>query len=455
MRTFLAKKILFIGVLLLCASITSPDACAESDPNELPVPPTLEPKIPDAKEGIIINAKNAFQYRSILVPELLGSLKTGIIEFSALRKLSFTPVGPLSLDQIADPTVKPGEFLTQVSSALGGEKVIDIVYDLLTLKESRIVHQFRGSLVRLYPRVINGDDKTGQLFKERIRFLSPTPLRGFSFLTFRFLGGDEDVYWLYSPAIKKSRQLTGSNRSDGILRTQFAPDDIFGWSGKGEAVEGEHASKLTVLAPFLSDEAATPDRVEGCLEMKREISEEGDASQWNVSSRRFPQAAPWLPTNAVFVPREVYRIELESKDPYSLYGRQILYVDSVTLLPYYKFVFDRSGHPWKTIMSGYVGRQGASKEDIRLIPAFTTVEDTLRSESFIFDIARYASCGELPSKTKSTEFDPRHMGEEATPTPTATEEPSSEDEVEQEVPEVVVENPPSESGEAENQEPLD
>ncbi len=438
---------------------------AEVDPNELPVPPTAEPRIPDAKEGVLIKASNAFQYRSIVVPELLESLKTGILEFSALRKLKYVPIGYVAPDDIVDPGSKPAEFLAQVSGALSGEKILDIDFDLLTLKESRIVHQFDGSFVRVFPRVINSEDKTGQLFRERIRVLSPSPLRGFSFLTFRFLGSDEDVYWLYSPAIKKARQLTGSNRSDGILRTHLSPDDIFGWSGKSEGVEGEHASKLTVLAPFLSDEAAAPEKKGACLELMREDSEEGAAAQWNVSSRRFPQAAPWLPTNAVFIPREVYRIELESKDPYSLYGRQILYVDATTLVPYYKFVFDRSGHPWKTVMSGYVGRQGGEKEGIRLVPAFTTIEDTLKSESFIFDISRYATCGELPAKVKSTEFDPRHMGAEVTPTPTATPEEeeaepaekqvgATDAEVSKEVSGIKVETPSAETH-ADDQEPLD
>lgn len=76
------------------------------------------------------------------------------------------------------------------------------------------------------------------------------------------------MYSIYSPGIKKARQLTGSNRPDGILRTQFSPDDIFGWSGKGNLVEGELGTKLTVLAPFLSDEVVVPTRKGGCAEVK-------------------------------------------------------------------------------------------------------------------------------------------------------------------------------------------
>lgn len=130
MKSSLTKTVCTVGAALLISALSPLDSRAgdDSDLGDLPVPPTLDPKIPDAREGIVISSTNAFQYRSIIVPELFGSVKTGIVEFSAVRKLKFEPVGYINRDAIVDPVVKPGEFLSQISAALSTEKILEMSF---------------------------------------------------------------------------------------------------------------------------------------------------------------------------------------------------------------------------------------------------------------------------------------------------------------------------------------
>ena len=74
---------------------------------------------------------------------------------------------------------------------------------------------------------------------------------------------------------------------------------------------------------------------------------------WNYQSRQMPQLAPWVPTSAVFVPRRVWILELNPRDPYSATGREILMVDQQTLLPVYKLVYDRIGEYRKTVIGAW------------------------------------------------------------------------------------------------------
>jgi hypothetical protein len=66
-------------------------------------------------------------------------------------------------------------------------------------------------------------------------------------------------------------------------------------------------------------------------------------------------AVPWALTNLVWVPRAGYQIEMNPKDPYYSYGKQILYMDKRSYVINFKVVYDRSGQYWKTVMVSYTG----------------------------------------------------------------------------------------------------
>ncbi len=422
-----------LGAVLVLTTAFS--ALAETPPSAFSSPePSATVLADNAPGGVVINAANAAQYRASIVPELYATLRAGNIEIESISKLAYEPAPAVARAGIKNERERPNDFLGVVSRSLSELKILDGDFDLYALHDDKLNLQFKGSLTRVYPSRVVSQDKTAQLFRERVRLSAPAAIAGFSLLTFRFNGPDEDYLWIFSPAIKKLRQLTGANRSDGIARTGFAPTDFFSWSGKAELAEGAMVSKVVALVPF-PEAQMSPGAVRGpCVEVKHEQSGEGEGRtiRWNFSSRRFPQAAGWLPTDTVFVPRELIRIEIELHDPYSLYGRQILYVDAERLLPIYKFVFDRQGRPWKTVMSAY--GEVLSSDQAGHVPyyAYTVVDDALNGEAVIADFSRFASCAAFPDDMKLADFDPRRLGGEAqapSPSPSVTPTPVVQKEV--------------------------
>ncbi len=380
--------------------------------------------LPEASSGAParIDLTNAQEFRSLIVPELYQALRSGTLELYALRKLDDEPSAVIGLSE--------ENALNHNAHALLESGLVDLDFRLYSLKEATMVRQFAGRLVRVNPKALNPQDRTSQSFREIIRFTVPTSIAGFTWLTFRFSGEDPDLLWLFSPANNKGRELTGSNRSDGMLRTSLSPNDIFGWSSKSALVAKESSSEVEAFVIFLDAKSHALQNNGDCRALSRDAGVEGegesdDAVHWNFGGRRVPRAAGWLPLDVVAVPRRLYRYELESRDPYSLYGRQILYLDAVSGAPVYKFVFDRAGKPWKTIISG-LGMFNQANGIIGVYSAFSVVDDFRSSEPAIFDVSRIAFCNRFPPGLTLSDFDPRHFGEwnmpveAATPTPEAT-----------------------------------
>ena len=359
-----------------------------------------------SREETIVSSQNAKSYRELIIPELAPYVRSGALEFPAVDELRKEPEG--------EATGRKEPLLWRVQNALARLKVIDADLDIIALKENRVLREFKGNFVRVYPTELSPPEKNIQIFRERLTLDTPSALSGYSMLTYRFSGNDEDGYWTYSPAIKKTRELTGTNRTDGIMSTGIALDDLFGWSGKEELVVPDKEETTRGFAPFARSDSLVPRAAGVCREVLQETPEEGSKGsgpRWNFAARRFPTAAPWIPTTGVFIPRDLIRVELGSRDPYSRYGREVLYVDKQTLLPFYKFVFDRAGHPWKTVLSGYGVMEGDAKNATRLIPTFTIVDDLLKGESYIIEFSKISSCEALPERLKSGFFDPRKLGE--------------------------------------------
>jgi hypothetical protein len=53
-----------------------------------------------------------------------------------------------------------------------------------------------------------------------------------------------------------------------------------------------------------------------------------------------------VPTDLVYVPRKVWVIEGNAKDPYYNYGKHLFYVDQETYGIWHEEVFDKAGVPW-------------------------------------------------------------------------------------------------------------
>lgn len=300
------------------------------------------------------------------------------------------------------------KLLWNLNSLLWGNGLLDFHFRLLWLKDSRPYRSVRGNFKRVYPKVLDPKFAFPQIFRERILFYYPEALNGLAWLTFRFESNEEDAIWAYSPAIKKVRELTGSNRSDSLVTSSVAADDFLGWSGNVNAVRAKVITRTKLLVPFSSLSPIPLENAGGCLKaVGADFS--GQSNSWNFENPKFKGGYDWLPAKGAFVPRDLYKIEISPIDPYYLNGREEVYLDAETMLPFYKIVYDRSGRHWKTVVIGW--GFGKTKDGLRVvpIPGFQIVLDLVAKQTFVMDLTRFRACREYPSDLSLGDFDPKKL----------------------------------------------
>ncbi len=428
-------------------------ACAEPLPSPKASPlPELRGSYPF---GSVVSRDNVEQYRELLPSWLFERVASGAWSIEVARELGFgwrlddewerasASVATSRITAGASPAVQwfaqrgwaygrlpvAGEgkgdaiasrLLWNVQSAFAGSAWVGAEVAFIAALAGGERTRYTADWERILPPV-GAAQQIPQLFRERLRLVEPAVLVGMEWLTFRFLGDEEDLLWAHSLAINKTRQLTGSNRADPLLTSGLALDDLLGWNGKVELVQPVMLGTINQVAPFwpflvpMERDAAT-----GCTKVRptNEVLQRSDGL-WNVHTRRFPDGAAWLPTAAVYVPREMYVIELQPRDPYAEYGRQVLYVDRASQLPVYKMVYDRGGNLWKVIVSAWGLATSADHQRKIPFPLLTFIEDVRSQDHTLVEINRFSTCPALPSDRSVSDFESRHLG----PTPTPTAEP--------------------------------
>ncbi|MCB0311205.1 MAG: outer membrane lipoprotein-sorting protein [Bdellovibrionales bacterium] len=402
----------------------------------------------EVQSEVHIDRANALEFQSKLPAELYPMVRAGQFEFVAAKSLSYSWLhddqwrvnsGSLNLDlplsfssfppnlifprgflfgaaekvlQDQEPERRASKILWNIVSHFWSQRGIRANFRLMGPDQSENRHEFRGQLARVYPHSLSASDKTSQVFRELIRFESPSFLKDLSWLTFRFFGDEEDVLWVYSPAIRAVRELTGSNRSDAMVRSVVSPDDFLVWSGKPELVEAVFDQEALLFAPYVSTKLLTWKPTEGdcaTFTLKEQIPQLAEHGLWNFENSRWPHAAGWLPSAAFFVPRQLLRLELAPKDPYSLYGRQIIYVDKEAILPVYKFVYNRAGKLWKTVMGSFVFLASPDRKERVAFPAFNIVVDHTSSQTFVIEFDSTSYCSSSVAGLEIGSFDPKQL----------------------------------------------
>lgn len=77
----------------------------------------------------------------------------------------------------------------------------------------------------------NLDDTDPLLRKSYLKYLSPKNVKGTAFLQLEHEGVDNDR-WLYFPALRKTRRISGSDKTDSFLGTDFSFEDFEILDGK-------------------------------------------------------------------------------------------------------------------------------------------------------------------------------------------------------------------------------
>jgi hypothetical protein len=156
---------------------------------------------------------------------------------------------------------------------------------------------------------------------------SPADLQGTAALGYRYKDpAKRDLSWAYVPALRRVRQVSPANRSDGFLGSDQSQDDGPFFDGKAEdfvwKITG-HREQLRIV---------DPDSIAGKVERRalpgggwRTIAINNDRSVGYMVKGW--DGIAWAPTAGALAKRKFWVIEGVPKDKYYLYGKIELWID--------------------------------------------------------------------------------------------------------------------------------
>ena len=192
-----------------------------------------------------------------------------------------------------------------------------------------------------------GGNEKNLAFMELTVVVAPYDLSGTAQLTYRKLDGSSDELYVYIPAIRRTKRMSGSNRSDPYLGSDFTIDDGNGWMGHTSNMTWKYISEQTGLMCIskYSAEKHTVMKEQPDKSWKATTDVEGIQSGWQVEGCK---QAHWSPVTCVWVPRKFYRLSCVPNDPYYNMGKMEFWLDKKTLWGQYKLMDDIAGEYWKT-----------------------------------------------------------------------------------------------------------
>ncbi len=131
-------------------------------------------------------------------------------------------------------------FITSAAFSQSGEEIMRMADERYTGDSSssrttiQLINKRGNERVReliSYSRDYGDSEKTVMVFQR------PADVKGVGYLSYSYeeMGKDDDT-WLYLPALKKSRRISGSSRNDYFMGTDFTYDDM----GDREVYEDSH-----------------------------------------------------------------------------------------------------------------------------------------------------------------------------------------------------------------------
>jgi hypothetical protein len=177
----------------------------------------------------------------------------------------------------------------------------------------------------------------------------PFDLTGTVQLYIRHLDGRDDTVFVYVPAIRRIKRLSGANRSDPFMGADSCMDDADGYSGHVESMKWSYVGEKVVLCPKFEGDMHKPKVMKrndfGAWEY---FTQDGVLMGWEVEGWK---GEPWAFVNATWAPREMWIIKAEPIDPYYAYGILELYIDKLSRLAVFDAKYNRAGEYWKMMLN--------------------------------------------------------------------------------------------------------
>jgi len=359
-----------------------------------------------ADTSFLINKSNIESHKKDLIAPIAYWIEKGIFSIRAIN--SNAEINDLTSSEELIRNVIKVQSDFQVS-------LFDVEY--LWLNNDNIVRKAFFALLR-----------KAQPFSEVFRFYEPDSINHYATKTDR--DGSVDYVSHYSPVVQAVRPMLSENRSDNIVKGQISLNDIFVFSANIKNFKVRILDKKVLLVPFSNSEPAVlskrniifaqnkegniekfpepelilpeqdPEKTlleekEAELESKPEkkpvlvtkpIKEfntfyGGDSVAWNYNENISSKYVSWLPLSVTFEKRELLIIELNPHEPYYDYGKQILFIDTVSGAPVYKISYSKTGQYQKTVIGAW--RRVSNQ---KLIPYFVLAVDKFSESASLIEI---------------------------------------------------------------------
>ena len=186
---------------------------------------------------------------------------------------------------------------------------------------------------------------------------SPADVHGIVSLNWRFREGDkQDQSWTYVPALRRVRPVNPANRADGFLGSDLSQDDGAYFDAKPEEFDFKLVGDGWVLGTYDNkgiDQPTYPKPLSG-ESPASPLIDHSDIG-WRISYPAVPLIAAqdregagkgladWAPLQESLVARPVWIVEAVPKNPYYLYGKQVMYFDKDNFRGYWKSKYDWKG----------------------------------------------------------------------------------------------------------------
>ncbi len=172
---------------------------------------------------------------------------------------------------------------------------------------------------------------------------APADVAGIVSLSWRYRdAARRDAIWTYVPALRRVRQVSPANRSDGFLGSDLTQDDGTYFDGKVQdftwRLVGEQDLLVLFDRPSFEDPAALERLPDGGWRM---LVSGGARVGFQVPDWR---GAPWCPMQEVLIRRPHWVVEAVPKDPYYLFGKLVFRFDKEIFLGSYSSKYDWKGN---------------------------------------------------------------------------------------------------------------
>ena len=179
--------------------------------------------------------------------------------------------------------------------------------------------------------------------QQRAIVTAPADLHGTATLSWRFRAAEaRDQSWTYVPALRRVRQVSPANRSDGFLGSDMSQDDGSFFDGKPEDFTWRLVGERDALV--LADPASLTGKVERKARPDGGFEETWPPDQKVVGYQDAGwKGLPWAPLGPVLVRRKLWIVEAVPHDPYYLHAKIELGLDQETFQGAISRKFDAQG----------------------------------------------------------------------------------------------------------------